>query len=111
MDAALKALAEPRRRQILRLVWARELPAGKIADRFADVSRAAISQHIHVLREAGLLYESRNGRRRLYRARREGVEELREQLVTFWEGRLDDVKRRAEAEERRMRDAGRDHRG
>lgn len=111
MDAVLKALAEPRRRQILRLVWDRELPAGKIADRFADVSRAAISQHLHVLREAGLLYESRNGRRRLYRARREGVQELREQLVTFWEDRLDDIRRRAEADERRMRDAGGDHRG
>ena len=109
MDAALKALAEPKRRAILRLVWNRELPAGGIAERFGDVSRAAISQHIQVLREAGLLYESRNGRRRLYRARREGVEELREQLLTFWEDRLDDIKRRAEAEERRVRDADRDH--
>jgi DNA-binding transcriptional ArsR family regulator len=109
MDASLKALAEPRRREILRLLWDRELPAGRIAERFAGVSRAAISQHIKVLREAGLLYESRNGRRRLYRARREGVEELREQLVTFWEGRLDEIKSRAEAEERRVRDADRDH--
>ena len=111
MEAALKALAEPRRRQILRLVWDRELPAGKIAERFSHVSRAAISQHIHVLREAGLLYESRDGRRRLYRARREGVEELREQLMAFWEDRLGDIKRRAEAEERSVRDAGGDHRG
>ncbi len=59
MDAALKALAEPRRREILRLVWSQELPATAIADRFGDVSRPAISQHLAVLKEADLVTERR----------------------------------------------------
>ena len=55
VDAALKALAEPRRRAILRLVWSQELPATAIADRFDDVTRSAVSQHLSVLRQAGLV--------------------------------------------------------
>ncbi len=68
MDAALKALAEPRRREILRLVWSEELPATAIATRFTEVTRSAISQHLSVLREAGLVHERREGTRRLYRS-------------------------------------------
>jgi DNA-binding transcriptional ArsR family regulator len=67
-DEVLKALAEPRRRAILRLVARQELPAGEIAAAF-DVSRTAISQHLTVLRSAGLLHERREGARRLYRTR------------------------------------------
>ena len=68
MDAALKALAEPRRRAILRLVWSQELPATAIAEHFPDVTRPAISQHLTVLKEADLVTERRDGTRRLYRA-------------------------------------------
>ena len=68
VDAALKALAEPRRRAILRLVWSQELPATDIADQFPDVTRPAISQHLAVLKDAELVTERRDGTRRLYRA-------------------------------------------
>jgi len=71
-DEALKAVAEPRRRAILRLVAEDELPAGEIAAAF-DVSRTAVSQHLTVLKNAGLLTERRDGTRRLYRARPEGL--------------------------------------
>ena len=72
MDAQLRALAEPRRREILQLVWSQELPAGEIAAHF-DVTRPAISQHLTVLKHADLIVERRAGTRRLYRARREQV--------------------------------------
>ena len=101
MDAALKALAEPRRREILRLVWARELPATSIADHFGDVTRSAISQHLGVLKEAGLLSDRRDGTRRLYRARPEGFAGLREFLESFWDERLGALRAEAESEERR----------
>lgn len=87
MDAALRAIAEPRRREILNLVQSEEMPAGAIASHF-DVTRPAISQHLRVLVDAGLLDERRQGTRRLYRARPEGLEELREYLDGFWGGRL-----------------------
>jgi len=96
----LKAIAEPRRRQILTLVRDRELSAGDIAARF-DISRPAISQHLGVLREAGLVSERRLGTRRLYRVRPEGLAELREFLDGFWDGRLDALRRKAELEEKR----------
>lgn len=100
MEAALRAIAEPRRRRILELVSDRELSAGEIAARF-DVTRPAVSQHLTVLREAGLLTERRDGTRRLYRARPQGLEELRAFLNRFWDERLDALKTAAETEERR----------
>jgi DNA-binding transcriptional ArsR family regulator len=103
MDAALRAIAEPHRREILRLVWAHELAAGEIADRFREVSRPAISQHLRVLRDAGLLSERRDGTRRLYRTRRDRVEQLRAYLDAFWSDRLGALKTAAEREARRRR--------
>jgi DNA-binding transcriptional ArsR family regulator len=100
MEAALKAIAEPRRRQILALVRDEELPAGEIAAHF-DVSRPAVSQHLNVLKEAGLVTERRNGTRRLYRARPEGLADLKVFLEGFWDDRLDALKREAEKEERK----------
>ena len=100
MEAALKAIAAPRRRQILSLVGDGELSAGEIASHF-DVSRPAVSQHLNVLKEAGLVSERRNGTRRLYRVRPEGLEELREFFERFWDPRLEALKREAEKEERR----------
>jgi len=102
MDAALRALADPRRRAILAIVRERELPAGEIAARF-DVTRPAISQHLAVLREAGLLTERRNGTRRLYRARPAGAAEIRGWLETFWDEGLARLGAAAEEEERRER--------
>lgn len=96
-DEALRALAEPRRRVILRLVARDELLAGEIAAAF-EVSRTAISQHLTVLKNAGLLTERREGTRRLYRARPEGLAGLREFLDEMWADALDTARRLAEAE-------------
>lgn len=105
MDAALRALADPRRRSILALVRERELPAGEIARRF-DVTRPAISQHLAVLREAGLVSERRQGTRRLYRARPAGAAEVRGWLEEFWDDGLARLQAEAEAEEARGRNHG-----
>jgi len=99
VEAALKAIAGPRRRQILALVRDGELAAGEIAAHF-DVTRPAVSQHLHVLKEAGLVSERRNGTKRLYRARPEGLAELKDFLEEFWDERLVALKREAEREER-----------
>ena len=96
-DEVLKALAEPRRREILRLVAHDELAAGEIAAAF-DVTRTAISQHLTVLRTAGLVVERRDGTRRLYRARPEGLAGLRELLDDMWASSLDVARRLVEAE-------------
>jgi DNA-binding transcriptional ArsR family regulator len=109
MDAALKAIAEPRRRAILELVWDAERSAGDIAAHFTDVSRPAISQHLTVLKEAGLVDERRDGVRRLYRARPDALSELREYIESFWQLRLRDLKVVAEAEERSTHGADRTH--
>ncbi len=83
MEDALRAIAEPRRREILRLVRDRELSAGEIAAQF-EVTRPAVSQHLGVLKQAGLLEERREGARRLYRVRPEGLDGLRAFLEDFW---------------------------
>jgi DNA-binding transcriptional ArsR family regulator len=98
MEAALKAIAEPSRRRILALVRDGELSAGEIAAEF-DVTRQAVSQHLGVLKEAGLVNERRNGTRRLYRVRTEGLTEVRAFLEGFWDERLEALKREAEREE------------
>jgi DNA-binding transcriptional ArsR family regulator len=97
LDEAMRALAEPRRRAILRLVALDELAAGEIAAAF-EVSRTAVSQHLTVLKGAGLLTERREGTRRLYRARPEGLAELREFLDEMWASALDDARRLVEAD-------------
>lgn len=100
MDAALKALAEPRRREILRLVWSQELPATDIADRFGEVTRSAISQHLTVLKAAGLVTERREGTRRLYRAQQDEMQRLREFLDDYWTSGLERLRDVAEAAQR-----------
>ena len=102
MEAALKAIAEPRRRAILRLVRDDELTAGDIAGHF-EVTRPAISQHLTVLKEAGLVRERRDGARRFYRARPETVREIQRFLEDFWGERLASLKAAAEREERTRR--------
>ncbi len=106
MQSALEAMAAPRRRDILRLVHGTELTAGTIAANFGDVSRPAISQHLRVLREAGLVRERRDGTRRLYSADSGGLDDLREYLERFWDERLETLKTEAEREERSIRDDG-----
>jgi DNA-binding transcriptional ArsR family regulator len=98
MEAALKAIAEPHRRRILTLVRNDELSAGEIAGHF-EITGPAISQHLNVLKEAGLVSERRNGTRRLYRARPEGLDNLKAFLDDFWDERLDALKREAERKE------------
>jgi DNA-binding transcriptional ArsR family regulator len=102
VEAALKAIVEPRRRQILRLVRDDELSAGEIASQF-DISWPAVSQHLGVLKEAGLVDERRNGTKRLYRVRPQGLAELKVFLDEFWGERLDALKQEAEREERSKR--------
>jgi DNA-binding transcriptional ArsR family regulator len=102
VEAALKAIAAPRRRRILSLVRDGELSAGEIAAHF-DVTRPAVSQHLNVLKEAGLVSERRNGTRRLYRVRPQGLAPLKAFLEEFWDDRLETLKREAEREERTKR--------
>jgi DNA-binding transcriptional ArsR family regulator len=96
---AAAAIADPIRRRVLELVRDDDLPAGALAERF-DVSRPAVSRHLRVLREAGLVVERRQGRQRLYRANLEPLAELREWLDDYWSGRLADLRNLAEKEER-----------
>lgn len=100
MEAVAHAIAAPRRRAILRLVRSDELSAGEIAAHF-DVTRPAVSQHLRVLKDAELLVERREGTRRLYRARPQGLAELRAFVEDFWDDGLDRLKLEAEAEERK----------
>lgn len=95
MEAALRAIAEPHRRQILRLVWDSELSAGEIATHF-EVSRPAVSQHLAVLRDVGLVSERRAGTRRLYRASPEALSELKAFLDEFWGDRLEALRDQVE---------------
>ena len=110
MDAQLRAIAEPRRREILRLVWSKERTAGEIARNF-DITRPAISQHLRVLREAGLVSERRDGTRRIYRAVPERLGELRGFLEAYWDDALRSLKRAAEDAERRKGKRERRHQG
>lgn len=100
MQAALDAIAEPRRREIMRLVRERELASGQIASEF-EITPQAISQHLRVLRQAGLVTERRDGTRRLYRANPEPLAELGRFIEEFWDHRLERLKTEAELEERR----------
>jgi DNA-binding transcriptional ArsR family regulator len=102
VQAVLEAVVEPRRREILRLVRSRYHTAGAIAAHFPEVSRPSVSQHLRVLRDAGLLHERREGTRRLYRARVEGLAEVRTFIEEFWDSRLQTLKVEAEREQRRQ---------
>jgi DNA-binding transcriptional ArsR family regulator len=96
------AIAQPKRREILRLLSAGELSAGQIASRFA-VTQPAISQHLKVLKDAGLLSERREGTRRMLSVRAEGLVELNDFLAEVLPARLDRLKAAAEREERAER--------
>ena len=95
VDDVFQALAEPRRRAILAVLGQGERTVGDIAGRF-DVTRPAISQHLRVLREAGLVAERADGRRRWYRVDPTGIERVRSELDRFWDHELDELQATAE---------------
>jgi DNA-binding transcriptional ArsR family regulator len=97
MPDVFQVLAEARRREVLALVADRERTAGEIAERF-DVTRQAISQHLRILLEAGLIAERREGSRRWYRARPEGLGEVRTYVDAMWSSGLGRLKAVAERE-------------
>jgi DNA-binding transcriptional ArsR family regulator len=99
MDEALRAVADPTRRAILRLVRDREVPAGEIARRFPTMSRPAVSQHLRVLSDAGLVVARPDGNRRLYRWRPEGLVDVAGFVDEMWTDRLARLKLAAEREE------------
>jgi DNA-binding transcriptional ArsR family regulator len=101
-EAALRAIASPRRRAILRLVWDEERSSGEIAGHF-DISWPAISQNLRILEDAGLVRSRRNGTTRLYRVDRARLGPLRGVLTQMWESDLDELARLAEAEHRRSK--------
>jgi DNA-binding transcriptional ArsR family regulator len=101
-DAVLRALAEPHRRRILTLVADREVPAGEIAQHF-DITHQAVSQHLRVLRDAGLLNERRDGTRRLYAIRPEAIESVRAYLDELWPASLHQLRATVERDRRRRR--------
>ena len=100
VQQALKAIADPNRLEILRIVRDREMSAGAISTHF-DVTRPAVSQHLQVLVSAGLVSVHKDGTRRLYQSRPEGLDELRAFLDDFWGHRLSVLKTQAEADQRR----------
>jgi DNA-binding transcriptional ArsR family regulator len=106
-DAVLRALAEPHRRRILTLVADREVPAGEIAQHF-DITHQAVSQHLKVLRDAGVLSERRDGTRRLYAIRPEAIESVRAYLDELWPASLERLRTTVE---RNKQGAASDHDG
>jgi DNA-binding transcriptional ArsR family regulator len=103
MDTLLKTLGEPKRCEIVRLVWAEEKSASDIALHFPTVTRSAISQHLGVLRRSGLVTERRAGTRRLYSVNRHEVARLRAFLDSFWTDSLEKLRDLAESEEEPMK--------
>lgn len=97
MDA-VQVIAEPRRREILRLVWDAERPASEIAEHF-DITFGAVSQHLSVLRSAGLVVVRRDGTRRFYRADKDALRPYAAMLEQMWAQRLDHLAELAEAAE------------
>jgi len=101
-DAVLRALADPHRREIVRLVRDTEMPAGQIAAHFT-LTQQAVSQHLMVLKRAGLLEERRDGTRRLYRFRLASLEPVRDLLDEFWPDALERLKHAVERDHPRKR--------
>jgi DNA-binding transcriptional ArsR family regulator len=94
----VKIIAEPRRREILRLCWRLERSAGDLADAF-DITFGAVSQHLKVLRDANLVTVRHEGTRRFYRANRDGLGPLATYLESMWAGHIDQLAALAESAE------------
>ena len=99
MQEAIEAISHPGRRAMLRLVLDRELPVGELAER-TGISQPAASQHLKVLRDAGLVRGRVDGRRRLYQVDLDGLERLRRELDAYWGPALGALKDAAESGER-----------
>lgn len=84
MSDPLQAFADPTRLSILKLICQEEFPAGQIAKAFPHITRPAVSQHLRVLKEAGLVWERREGTKRLYRVRRKGLFAIYQELEACW---------------------------
>lgn len=99
----LTIIGEPRRQRILKLVWDREMSAGDIANDLEDISFGAVSQHLGILVDGGLITVRREGRSRIYRANRGEMGPLEAYLTDFWSRRLDRLKEQAEKLEKKKR--------
>src|SRR6185369_8826573 len=99
---AITVIASPRRREILRLIWDRELSAGDIAAAL-PVTFGAVSQHLSVLRDAGIVDVRHEGTYRYYRANQERIGPLAAVLVAYWTDALDRLAEEAEREEPKTR--------
>lgn len=99
MNALLQALDSPRRREILRLIWARELQAGEIHRSLGKVTFGAVSQQLSILKRAGLVERRREGQKRFYRAQKESLGVLAPWLESMWEDSLARLGELAEAEQ------------
>lgn len=97
MQEVIKAIAEPTRFKILQAIQTEELPAGVIAKKFPRISRPAVSQHIRILKDAGLISERRVGAQRLYLLQPEGFSDLKPIMELFWDSRLLRMRRSAES--------------
>ncbi len=100
-SSLIRALATPRRREILRLLWDRERPAGDVHRALGDVTFGAVSQHLRVLERAGAVEARREGRQRFYVARRAGLESFARWLEGMWDDALYRLRLEAELEEAR----------
>jgi DNA-binding transcriptional ArsR family regulator len=96
-----QALQTPRRREILRFIWEKELTAGEICRRQPDVTFGAVSQHLRVLEKAGLIHKRQEGTYRYYSANKEKLGSIRKYLEEMWEASLYRLKIRAELEQAR----------
>ena len=99
LDTTARALADPTRRRILRLVRDDEYSAGELAAEFPHLSRPAVSQHLRVLHDAELVTIRRQGNHRIYRCRPEGLSDMRTFIDEMWTDRLARLKRAAEQAE------------
>jgi DNA-binding transcriptional ArsR family regulator len=99
IDTVAQALTDPTRRAILRLVRDGERSAGDVAAEFPTMTRPAVSQHLGVLHSAGLVDVRPDGNRRMYRARTEGLTEMRQYIDDMWTDRLAQLKLAAERAE------------
>jgi DNA-binding transcriptional ArsR family regulator len=101
-EDVIRALGDPTRRRIFERVAAKPQAVGELAAGL-PVSRPAVSQHLRVLEEAGLVTAERAGTRRVYRVEAAGLTELRTYVERFWKRALADFKQAAERDERRKR--------
>ena len=96
-----QALQTPRRREILRMIWNEELSAGEITRRQPEVTFGAISQHLRILEEAGLVLRRKEGTFHYYAAQKDSFGALRKYFEELWDNSLYRLKIRAEMEQAR----------